>query len=601
MIGKFCSFILLIIFVLSNSVYADWETPETGTSGPVGSVVSQGSYVFAGSSSAGVFISANDGNQWIERNEGITTTDVQQMAVIGNSLFAATNGAGVFKSVNSGESWTVKNNGLGNYSVYSLFANNSNLYAVTDESGVFMSSDEGENWISLNNGDIIGIICYTVTESNGKVYVGAQFGNLYTTTDLGATWENLKSGPLAFNIKSIDIKDDKILVGTNSGVFISDDSGSNWRVLNAGLKSFDIKQVKFVTNNSIEYIYAATNGGGIYISENYGVSWVAVNQGLQDLNILSFGFHGEYIFAGSQFSPVARRKMSEMVVPEVKPPVLVSPIDNSENNSPNVTFIWKESDGAKSYTLQIARSTDFSNPIVEKGDLQTPTANQTLEKGLQYYWRVAAISDKNEKKWSEVWMFTTRDEQAAPILVSPSNMESNVSRKPTFSWEPSTGTVSYQIQVSKNDEFTELIFNQVNIATTSTTMDDELDESTIYYWRIASVGFDEEKMLSETWSFSTGEYNSVYEYLSNGKDSKIQLYPNPVTQEMNLRFNTSFDKIVLSIISLNGEVISKIHFDSISASAELNLDGQIQNLLPGMYMVQINSVKSKLIIPFIKL
>jgi hypothetical protein len=63
--------------------------------------------VFAGClyGSSGVFRSTNNGETWTPINEGLTSTNIQALAINSNGLiFAGTQGSGIFRSTDNGSS-----------------------------------------------------------------------------------------------------------------------------------------------------------------------------------------------------------------------------------------------------------------------------------------------------------------------------------------------------------------------------------------------------------------------------------------------------------------------------------------------------------------
>ncbi len=582
--------LVLVLSVLNLS--ADWEVPETGTSGQVNAILDNNGTLYAGTSN-GVFISVNQGYQWIERSGNMTNKDVQAIINIGNAVYAGTYGAGVFVTTDMGEKWTLKNNGLGNLTIYDLAVEGDSIYAVTDEAGVFMSKDKGETWFSLNNGDIIGIVLYTIAVKDGKVYVGGQYGDIYTTADYGLTWENIKSGDLFFDVKSIDFNGDNILAGTSSGVFISKDKGQNWKVINNGLKNTNITQVAFHG----DFLWAATKGGGVFISDNEGLSWISINEGIPGLNVYSIGFSDEYVFAGFQFNPVSRRLLSEISVPDVEAPALVSPQNNQKNVDPDVTFIWRESQGAMSYFIQVALSDDFTNPIFQKDKVITNTVRKEFEKGLTYYWRVAANTADGQQKWSEVWTFTTREEQTAPVLISPQNKAVNVPIPTEFIWSSTTGTDFYKFQLAKDPDFKELVANK-QIDEDTTFVYDKLDSNKTYYWRVYSVGFDGNEMNTETFSFTSGNVSGIYEYIAN--NNIIEVYPNPASDVLTVKFNQNISDANIDLLASGGNVVELLYNGLVSEGMTLSFDKQIISLSSGLYFIRIRGNRFNAVIPFIK-
>jgi len=80
---------------------------------------------------------------------------------------------------------------------------------------------------------------------------------------------------------------------------------------------------------------------------------------------------------------------------------LVSPPDDAPKDPKHTlltvtpTLTWTQSPGATGYTVQISKTIDFSSPVlnVPVGPTTTSytlTAEQALQSGIHYYWRVTA-------------------------------------------------------------------------------------------------------------------------------------------------------------------------------------------------------------------
>lgn len=592
--SKKTALLFTVLLLIASNLSAQWTTPEAGTIGSTWVITGTPDMIFAGSTTNGVFISINLGEQWIDRGENLTNKNVQAMAQINNYLFVGTDGNGVYRSSNNGDSWTEKSGGLGDPSVFSLVADGNNLYALTDNSGVFMTSDLGDNWISLNNADIIGIFLYALTTNNNVVYVGGQYGNIYKTTDKGKSWENLKSGPLVFDIRSIAVDDNKILAGTSNGIFLSLDGGKNWKEINSGLKNTDINQVVFYNN----LIVAATKGG-LFISDNNGGSWFGLNDGLPDLNVLCVAFIGNYAYAGSQFSSVVRRLASQIKVADPTPPKLIFPSDNSKNINEQVNFSWQEAVGASSYIFQLALSTDFTNPIIQRDNIIGTNLTQNLELGLTYYWRVGNNTGGGIVLWSDIWSFTVRQQIEAPQLIQPEDNAQNVSIPTNFIWSNTQAAESFTLQISDNSEFDNFILNQSNI--TDTTYNYQyLEKNTKYYWKVIAQGPNETSEASDVYSFTTGDSITDIQILSND-NTIMRIYPNPASASANLIINIKSVSAYIEIYSVNGSLVSTSNIGAINGETHFDISTQMQSLNAGVYYIKLNTENSTFILTFTKL
>jgi len=95
-------------------------------------------------------------------------------------------------------------------------------------------------------------------------------------------------------------------------------------------------------------------------------------------------------------------------------------------------------------------------------------------------------------------------------LVSPSNGASGVSTSPTLNWSQAAGATSYDVQVSTNPNFSNLV---VNTSTTSNSYNvtPALAGNTTYWWRVRATNNCGTGTYTSSWSFTTGnEACNVY-------------------------------------------------------------------------------------------
>jgi hypothetical protein len=91
---------------------------------------------------------------------------------------------------------------------------------------------------------------------------------------------------------------------------------------------------------------------------------------------------------------------------------------------------------------------------------------------------------------------------SVPILLSPSNGAVNVSLTPTLMWNTASGATTYNVQVSTNSSFTNIVASQSGLTSTSFTTP-ALSSSSQYYWRVSATNSVGSSNYSEPWSFST--------------------------------------------------------------------------------------------------
>jgi len=91
-----------------------------------------------------------------------------------------------------------------------------------------------------------------------------------------------------------------------------------------------------------------------------------------------------------------------------------------------------------------------------------------------------------------------------PLLSSPSNGATDVKLPPTLSWNASEEAKSYRLQVSTDNQFATIVYDQSNV--TKVRQVSGLSKATTYYWRVnATNDFGTSDWSNPSWSFSTEE------------------------------------------------------------------------------------------------
>lgn len=185
-------------------------------------------------------------------------------------------------------------------------------------------------------------------------------------------------------------------------------------------------------------------------------------------------------------------------------PALSSPANASTGVSTSPTLSWQSSTGADSYGVQVSTDPSFGTTVYSQtGITSTSTAVTGLAANTTYYWRVNATNTGGTSGWSTTFNFTTGSVSApsVPVLASPANGSTNVSRSPTLTWNTSARADSYTLQVSANSAFSTYIYNQANITSTSATVSG-LGSRVTYYWRVIAVN-GAGSATSSSWNFKT--------------------------------------------------------------------------------------------------
>jgi hypothetical protein len=184
-------------------------------------------------------------------------------------------------------------------------------------------------------------------------------------------------------------------------------------------------------------------------------------------------------------------------------PTLVAPADTSVNISTSPTLSWNVVTGADTYRLQVSTSSTFASTVYNDSTRTTTSQAITgLTIGTKYYWRVNSKISGGTSAYSNTWSFTTIALPAAPVLVTPADVATNISTTPILSWNVVSGAATYRLQVSTSSTFASTIFNDSTLATTSQALSG-LSVGTTYYWRVNAKNAAGTGVYSSTWSFTT--------------------------------------------------------------------------------------------------
>ncbi|MCW9706766.1 fibronectin type III domain-containing protein, partial [Fodinibius salsisoli] len=187
-------------------------------------------------------------------------------------------------------------------------------------------------------------------------------------------------------------------------------------------------------------------------------------------------------------------------------PVQLAPDDGAGDVSLTPTFEWEAVAGADAYILHASHGDELVVDQEIKNTTYTPESD--LAANADHYWRVRAVKDGNEGKWSETIDFNTTsdgstnsevDSLAAPVQLGPNDEAVDVSLQPTFEWEGVEGADAYILHASHGDE---LVVDQ-EIKDTTYTPASNLAAESDHYWRVRAMKDGNAGKWSPVISFTT--------------------------------------------------------------------------------------------------
>lgn len=376
-------YLLLLLGICTTSLFAQWQVTTGPTAPNVHALLTTGSELFAAAggvvgSGGQIMVTTNSGTLWTQINSGLSGS-IQSLTSNGTQEFAAASAGEVYQKPNGGTTWSLVNSGLPNYNVNTILCTgNGDLFAGTW--GLYKSINGGLLWTSISSGWNATVTSLFI--SGNLILAGTLSNNLYKSPDGGSSWVHITSG-IPTQITSLGKVGSTYVMGTMSGLYYSNDSGDTWTLSNVSAMTGSFKTIG--TNIFAGGIY----GTGVYQSTNYGLTWFQINTGLTNLNIYSLEADNNNIYCGTQ-GYVWKRPLSEVII--CNPTFSNQTISScGPYTSPSGNYIWNTS-GFHSDTINNSGGCDsVINVMLTVNTLDTSVSlqGQTLssnQNNAAYQW-----------------------------------------------------------------------------------------------------------------------------------------------------------------------------------------------------------------------
>jgi len=240
-----------------------------------------------------VYFSSDNGLTWENRSEGLPMKiglGLGAIAISDNSLGIATKENGVYLFDFQRDLWvnipTDKQIIESNLGTFTFFKDQ--IYIGTQFGGVFSSANHGRNWANLNTG-LSNLTIRKLVQVDNKLYAGTDAG-LYSYNELLKNWE-LEYGNSTMQVNGITEFDGSIYIGTNQGAFATPKDRKEWKLILANYTLHNI-------SSDDKTIYAMAYNE-LLSSADKGNSWQNIQKGLpKELYTFNVIKNGNSVFAG---------------------------------------------------------------------------------------------------------------------------------------------------------------------------------------------------------------------------------------------------------------------------------------------------------------
>ena len=392
-----------LFVVLPEGVYKSTNTGQTwfnSSSNIIASSISAlynfNNRIYAASYENGISYTNNNGSNWTDVNQDLSSPTVISIGSCDSVLFIGTYG-GNYKSTNYGTNWILSNLGLSGAST--AFISNSGMI-LAGEYIPYKSTDYGQLWFPASSGFISG---------GGKIKDFTQIGNytysvnsnrLFLSPNFGVFWVELINPWFYSEVNALTSYQRYLYVGHgDSGIYKTDSLATSWTRINNGLTN---KKIRALYTNSNK-VFAGTQGG-VFVTTNNGSNWHPLNNGLTNLYITSIISDATYLFAGTRGSGIWKIPLSEILT-DIKAntndpvtfylyqnyPNPFNPVTNLEFGIPELGFV-----SLKVYNLLGKEVAVLVNEKLSPGIYKETFNGSNFASGVYFYRLVVSSSNPME-------------------------------------------------------------------------------------------------------------------------------------------------------------------------------------------------------------
>ncbi len=241
-------------------------------------------------------------------------------------------------------------------------------------------------------------------------------------------------------------------------------------------------------------------------------------------------------------------------------PILIYPEDNSAYVLADTTFRWDAPKNSVFYRLQVSSDSLFkeSSIVYDSNFIKDKEIKlHVLDYGTQYYWRVRYYSlskvnsDTLISAWSDVKTFSVGIRKVT--LISPPDGAKDILLSSELAWEP-VNCRHYYLQVSTREDFSSDVAERDMLKETE-VMNNPLDYSTKYYWRVKAKAPGGEGPWSDIWSFTTKAINPVYDEINSRQEISAEIKYS--SGKLIINAEKVNEGLSMEIFSLDGALLHK--------------------------------------------
>ncbi len=238
-----------------------------------------GSQVLYAGTSAGLFLSNDQGASWTNEGNTVNPRDVTAVATHSESdliAYYGTRAGQIYQTFNGGSNFQLAWPGIGEAITDITIAPFFNIYAVMESGALYASTDGGFNFFPLAaiaGEQVMGVAVDPLRPWNA--YAATKTGGVQKTTELGLNWSPANNGITNMGIFCIDIayaNENLVYAGSADVVFKTTDGAQTWVPVDTGLPSGKVTRIQISDDDNL-VVYATIEETSVYRTIDGGTSW----------------------------------------------------------------------------------------------------------------------------------------------------------------------------------------------------------------------------------------------------------------------------------------------------------------------------------------
>lgn len=162
----------------------------------------------------GVYSSDDFGNQWTLITNGLPKVPISAFNINGK-IFAAGTEQGMYISIDNGQSWIKKNDSFNTSQnrVMGIAIKDTLMYAF-NYNKLYLSDDYGNSWINISH-EIDGVIIKDIMTTGEFIILGTLGNGIYLTDNNGGRWRQINEGfPENLSVENFQKSEEYLFAGT---------------------------------------------------------------------------------------------------------------------------------------------------------------------------------------------------------------------------------------------------------------------------------------------------------------------------------------------------------------------------------------------------